>query len=494
MSTFRHSEARRPSLASRMKPWQWAVIVVEALLLFGVLGASAWLLLFNGPAAQQTAVQAATATFAGLPSSTPTHTPAPLAWATPLPTRTPAPTNTRVVSRALVNQAAIDDVERQVTLVRSLKPHATVPSEFLTRAEMVDYVRQEYNSNRGAALQEMALYHALGLIQPGVQIDAETTVKWIASNIAGFYESKTKRLHVISDLENMGVDEKIVLAHEYTHALQDQQFDLEKYQSRMLRDTTDAQLAMTSVYEGDATTVMSLYLYGNTTQSDWDYLAYRAAFNSPSIITATGVSTRVNEISYFPYAQGAQFIIALIWDGKGWAEVNNAYADPPQSTSQVLHPSRYLTRLATPIPIALPNLSPALGKEFTPTIKSDTLGEFVTSVHLDEFLHNPERAAQAADGWEGDSFSLWQALDDRQAFAWQIAWDTPRDAGEFFDAYSDLLRKRVGSDVTTEREEADLRWYSGDGGSGLIRRTNVQTLVLWGPDKTTVEKMLTMFK
>jgi hypothetical protein len=494
MSTFRHSEAPRPSLASRIKPWQWAAIVMEALLLFGVLGVSAWLLLFNRPAAQQTVAQAATPTFAGPTSPASTQTPTPHVWATPLLTRTPAPTNTRVVSRSLVNQAAIDDIERQVALVRGLKPRATVPSEFLTRAEMVDYVRQEYNSNRDAALQELALYRALGLIQPGVQVDAETTVKWIASNIAGFYDPKTKRLHVISDLENMGADEKVVLAHEYTHALQDQQFDLAKYQSRTPRDTTDAELARTSVYEGDATTVMSLYLYGNTTQSDWDYLAYRAAFNNPSIITATGVSTRVSEISYFPYAQGAQFIIALMLDGKGWAEVNHAYVDPPQSTSQVLHPSRYLTRLATPVPITLPDLSSVLGKEFTLTIKADTLGEFVTSVHLDEFLHDPKRAAQAADGWEGDSFSLWQASNDRQAFAWQIAWDTPRDVGEFFDTYSDLLRKRVGSDVTAERENANVRWYFGSGGSGLIRRTNVQTLVLWGPDKAAVERMLTVFR
>jgi hypothetical protein len=494
MSTFRHSEAPSPSLASRMKLWQWAILIVEAMLLFGVLGVSAWLLLFNGSAAQQVAMQAATPTLASPTLSSSTHTPTPLAWATPLPTRTPAPTNTRVVSRVSVNQAAIDDIERQVALVRGLKPRATVTSEFLTRAEMVDYVRQEYNSNRDAALQELALYRALGLIQPGVQVDSETTVKWTASNIAGFYNSQNKRLYVISDLENMGTDEKIVLAHEYTHALQDQQFDLGKYQNRMLRDTTDAELAMTSVYEGDATTVMSLYLYGNTTQSDWDYLAYRAAFNNPSIITATGVSTRVNEISYFPYAQGAQFVIALMLDGRGWAEVNHAYADPPQSTSQVLHPSRYLTRLATPIPIALPDLGPALSKEFTPTIKADTLGEFVTSVHLDEFLHDPRRAAQAADGWEGDSFSLWQASNNRQVFAWQMAWDTPRDVGEFFDAYTDLLRKRVGPDVTAEREDADLRWYSGSGGSGLIRRTNVRTLVLWGPDKTMVEKMLAAFK
>ncbi len=65
---------------------------------------------------------------------------------------------------------------------------------------------------------------------------------------------------------------------------------------------------------------------------------------------------------------------------------------------------------------------------------------------------------------------------------------------EFFEAYAGLLRKRVGPAVTAEREDADLRWYSGSGGSGLIRRANVRTLVLWGPDKATVEKMLAAFK
>jgi hypothetical protein len=142
----------------------------------------------------------------------------------------------------------------------------------------------------------------------------------------------------------------------------------------------------------------------------------------------------------------------------------------------------------------MPDLGPTLGKDWSPTIKRDTLGEFITSVHLDEFLHDAQRAAQAADGWEGDSDSLWQAAGDRQAFAWQIVWDTPRDVQEFFDAYSDLLGKRVGENRTVERQDTDLRWYSGGVGSGLVRQTGERTLVLWGPDKATVEKLLSAFK
>jgi hypothetical protein len=478
-----------------MKPWQWAIIIIETVLLCGVLGTLAWMLLLNLPnPVTQPQIAAQVETISPTPAPMDTPMPAPMASFTPLPTRTPLPTNTRVISRVTLNQGTIDQIEQQVVQLRGIEPRATVPTDFLTRAQMLDYIQESYRTYTDLANKEIALYRALGLIPPYTQLDTETLAKLAASNIAGFYAQQEKRLYVISDLENLGADEKVTLAHEYTHALQDQQFDLTKYQNRMLRGTTDMRLAMSSVYEGDAMTVMSMYLYGSTTQSEWDYLAYRASFSDRSMITVTNVLTRVNQIEYFPYLQGAQFIVTLWVDGRGWAQVNHAYADPPQSTSIVLHPERYLTQHSTPVPIPLPDLGPTLGKEWTATIKLDTLGEFITSVHLDEFLNDPRRAAQAADGWVGDSFSLWQAPGGRQVFAWQIAWDTPRDTGEFVDAYIALLRKRVGSGLTVEREDANVHWYSGSTGSGLIRRSGERTLILWGPDKATVEKLSVIFK
>lgn len=497
MSTLRHSEVKPSPLRLGMKPWQWAILITEAVLLVGVLGALAWLLLFNPPALNtqpQTVAQAETASPPAAVTDTPP--PVPMALFTPLPSRTPQPTNTRVISRVTLNQGVIGQIEQQVAQLRGIRPRATVPTEFLTRAQMIDTLRKDYPSDEDAANREIALYRALGLIPARALVDSDAMVKMVAASIAGFYDPRDKHLYVISDLENLGADEKATLAHEYTHALQDQQFDLTRYQSRSLRGTTDLRLAMSSVYEGDATTVMSMYLYGNTTPSEWNYLVYRASFSDRSLITATNISTRVNEISYFPYLQGTQFIVKLWQDGQGWAQVNHAYAEPPQSTSIVLHPERYLTRYATPVPIPLPDLGPVLSKSFTPTINTDTLGEFIISVHLDEFLQNPGQAARAADGWEGDNFSFWQGPGDQQVFAWQIAWDTPRDVDEFLEAYSALLRKRAGSDLTVEREDVNLRWYSGSAGSGLIRKgsTGEQTLVLWGPDKATVEKLLTSFR
>jgi len=476
-----------------MKPWQWFVIITEAILLAGLLGVFAWIAWFNLPTTWPIAASVNAPVSTG---STPTqaHTPTPFIWPTIVPSAQPSPqpTNTRVISREALNQATVDKIEQQVVAIRQLEPRAAVPFTLMTRVELEDYVREQYKAKQKETLQELALYRALGLVQPDAVIDQETIVRTIAQNVAGFYEPQTRRLYVISDLENLGTDEKVTLAHEYTHALQDQYFNLGQYQART--QTTDERLAISAVYEGDATTVMSLYLYGNTTRSDWEYLAYRASFTDRAVITATGLSTRTGQISYFPYLHGAKFVAMLWLDGKGWEQVNHAYADPPRSTSIVLHPERYLTSHAAPVPIALPDLASALGGEWTATIGLDTLGEFVTRVHLDEFLNDPRRAAQAADGWEGDSFTLWLTTDDRQVFAWQFAWNTPRDTSEFFDAYAELLRRRVGANSVTEQDDANTCWYSGSKGSGLIRRTGEQTLVLWGPDKMTIKNLLTVFK
>lgn len=479
---------KRKKRRSGIKPWQWAAIAAMAVLQLFVL--TVFVVIALPPTLDRMAIQPVAQAATLTPVSA---APGPAATLTlaKTPTRTPRPTSTRVVSREFVNQQTIEEIQRQASRLRQLEPRAAVPSKFFTHAEMVDYVRQQYAAQQESTSKELALYRALGLVQPSTQVDLEAMVQLVAANIAGFYDPQDKTTYVISDLENMSVDERVTMAHEYAHALQDQYFDLTAYRDRI--HTTDQDLAMMALPEGDATIVMALYLYDNTTTGEWDYLAYRAQFADRTVITATGVSTRTTEIVYFPYVRGAQFALALMMDSQGWDGVNRAYANPPQSTAQILHPAQFANH-TKPAPVSLPDLSLALGQDWSPAIQADTLGEFVTSVHLDEFLHDRDLAQKAAEGWRGDSFTLWQAPGDRQAFAWQIAWDTPSNVREFFSAYSTLLRTRAGPDVTVEREDTDVHWYSGSGGSGMISRIGNQTLILWGPDRAAVEMLLTAFQ
>jgi hypothetical protein len=481
---------RKPS-RSRMKTWGWVILAVEAVLTLGVLGAAAWLLLFNKPYTQQTAADVTP--ISASVTLTPDFTPTAFVWPTPLPTATPLPANTRVVAPAASRPEVISKIQQQVRQIRGLSPRAPVSLKFVTRAEIVSEYKQRYETHRTELFEEIALNRALGLIQPGVQLDPSSLSTMWSSSLSGVADLDKQTYTVVTDLQNSEVDEKTMVAKEYTLGILQQNFNCAQLQRRAR--TTDAHMATAALYQGDAAAVSFFYLYGGMTQKQVDYVtSFRSKLYDPPIIP-TGVSTRVMSVQYFPGWYGVGFIAALgvAGDNFSWGAINRAYSDPPQSTSQILHSEQYRNRIA-PVPVTLPDLGPALGSGWSAITKTDTLGEFITSVHLDEFLRDQQRASQAAEGWRGDSFALWQASGERLAFAWHFVWDKPQDTDEFFAAYSDLLRTRTIESQIAERQDNDLRWYSGKVGSGLVRRSGNKTLVIWGPDRGTVEKLLAAIK
>jgi hypothetical protein len=476
---------------SGLQPWQVAVVAVLAVLVCGVLGALAWLISSGAPGGElvvSTVAPPEAAAQAGTATPPRAQKPASPAKATPAPPPSPLPTNTRVVPVEALNQAKIEDIEEEVIELRQLELRTPVPVTFLGRSELADYVRRKYEAEVDELSRQWALYQALGLVQPDAQQDQEALVEWVSANVNGLYDPEGKQIYVVSDAVGTRVEEQVTLAHEYAHALQDQHFDLGAYRASV--HTSDERLAKMALVEGDATVVMALYMYGNTTRSEWGYLASRASFNDRAVITATGVSTRVNQILSFPYLQGSQYVVTLMQLGGMWGEIDPVYDDPPRTTNQVLHPLSYSR--SEGVAVDVPDLAPALGPDWSPRILTDTLGEFITSVHLDEFLDDAGRATQAAEGWAGDGFTLWEAEDGRQAFAWTLVWEEPAGADQFFAAYTELLRARLGPDAAVERESANFYWCSGDPGSGLIQRTGTRTLVVWGPDKTSAEAILSL--
>ncbi len=481
--------ASRPS-SSRMKPWEWAVLVAEVILVLGILSVVAWLFLFNKPNVQQTA-QIVTPIAVGS-TPTPALTSTPFVWPTQMSTGTPRPASTRVVASAVTDPTTLSKIEQRVTGLRGLGARAPVLLKFVTRSEATDEQRKWYEAHGDEMLQETSLYRALGLIQPGTQLDANTLSTMWGSSLGGYFRTTDKAFMVVTDLQNTEIDEKAITAHQYASGILEQRFNCSQLYTRAR--STDARMATAALAQGDAALVSFFYLYGGMTQRQMEYvLAFRSKLYDPPIIP-TGVSTRVMELQYFSSWHGIEFVATLgTTNGNfGWAPINRAYSGPPQSTTQVLHPEHYRSRVA-PVAMSMPDLGSALGQGWTPIIKPDTLGEFTTFIHLEEFLLDRTRATQAADGWKGDSFTLWQMRDNRQVFAWQFEWDTPRDADEFFEAYSDLLHRRAGSNITVEREDADLHWYTSKTGSGLIRRAGSKALVVWGPDKATVERILSTF-
>jgi hypothetical protein len=147
----------------------------------------------------------------------------------------------------------------------------------------------------------------------------------------------------------------------------------------------------------------------------------------------------VEIVLLFPYTSGAAFVDRLLGEG-GWDAVDAAYADMPASTEQILHPLKYLER-DEPSLVALPDLTTALGAGWR-VVDEDTLGELQTAVLLADFdpgegfngitgdIALPEFARNAAAGWDGDRFALWED-GERETLVWRSVWDTPQDARAF---------------------------------------------------------------
>jgi hypothetical protein len=297
------------------------------------------------------------------------------------------------------------------------------------------------------------LDRALGFLSPTQDLAALYRALR-TSQVAGFYDPTTKRLNVVTRASGFGPAERVTLAHEYDHALQDQHFDL----AGLGTDDpgqSDRDLARLALPEGDATLVMQLWMSAHLSMAE--ILAIGIAGLDPRQLAILATTPPLlQQTLLFPYSAGLAWIMSLQASG-GWAAVDAAYRRPPDSTEQILHPEKYASHEA-PIGVTLPaGLAAAMGPGWTVALQ-DTLGELQLRVWLGTVgRQTGDAAATAAAGWGGDRVVLLEGPAGAWAVALATAWDTPADADEFARAVPTTLagaplpptveRQAVGSRV-----------------------------------------------
>ena len=207
----------------------------------------------------------------------------------------------------------------------------------------------------------------LALIPPGSNLRAiEGEV--FSDQVAGFYDPATKKLALV---KNAGASDEavgeITLAHELTHALDDQRFGIRD----QAPGTNDRATAYTALVEGDATSVMTRYATRYMTGSNLLGVLFAGSTSSgprlPPYILAS---------LEFPYIEGQRFVDALFRYARGWTLVNIAFRfHPPLSTAQILHPLLYAQNVK-PLPVRL-RVRPLLTRQWRPVL-AGSLGEFDT--------------------------------------------------------------------------------------------------------------------
>jgi hypothetical protein len=176
----------------------------------------------------------------------------------------------------------------------------------------------------------------VGLLQPKIDL-RHVSATVFGQGVAGYYDPRTKRLRIVRGAQTTNrFLEEITLAHELTHALEDQRFGLG------LADTSgsdDAALARLALVEGSATAVMFTYAERHFT-SDQTLGGLFAGLGQDTGDLPPFVEAQL----LFPYLAGQRFVQELYRTGSnGWSLLNTAdHFRPPASTEQVLHPQKYL--------------------------------------------------------------------------------------------------------------------------------------------------------
>jgi len=358
-------------------------------------------------------------------------------------------------------------VAREVAGIRHLDWRGPIDFQVSDRATIREYARRtldrEMSPERWAAYR-MLLVHT-GLVPAGLDLH-DLVVQMYAEQVAGYYDPGRKTFFLADWLPPLL--QRGVVAHEATHALQDQHFDLPHWLGAVPPEE-DGALARSAVTEGDAMIVMLAYLLVPTGLELEDLpevgqlLRGHGQDLGQAYPTFESAPPALQRLLLFPYVEGATFVLAAVRHG-GWSAVDSLYRSPPASTEQILHPERYWRSPDPPTAVAVPT-----GPAGDHLLTSGSWGEFGTRLILEAGLGDSLAARQAAEGWDGDRYALFRSPDGRTGYAWSLIWDSPRAAERFALTYAQAVARRFPGParMTTgagrfayhvERRDLELRW------------------------------------
>ncbi|MDQ2941238.1 MAG: hypothetical protein M3R05_03500 [Chloroflexota bacterium] len=327
-------------------------------------------------------------------------------------------------------EAALASIERQVEQIRGLPAAKIGAAQIIGRDQLAVELRALFDAEYPQARRDAdnVTLRALGLLGAGQDV-AQLQLRLLEDQVLGFYDKRKKRMVVVSD-SGLSAEARISYAHEYTHALQDAAFTLKALQTDAVGED-DRSLARTALVEGDAMQTMFLWaLAGNLDPGE---LAQLGTGSPPD--TGDAPSWMVGLLR-FPYTAGLQWV-GQVYQAGGFQAIDAAFADPPDSTEQVIHYDKWVAR-EKPIAVTVPDLAPALGRGWK-RVASSPQGEAMMGVMLQFFGVSQADAARAVAGWGGDRVAVYSGPGTSFSLAWHVAWDSPVEATEFADAYARVI-------------------------------------------------------
>ncbi len=322
------------------------------------------------------------------------------------------PPQTARVARPIPEQEPVtvdtDAIVAAVAQARGLAPKAKV--QFATLSD------EDFAASFGAEIAHRRAVRGITSLSVSGGSDA--------SFFLAYYDTRRKKVLLRQKTPEWAklMDARGLVAHEVEHAIQDQYFDLD---AMLSSPEVDVARARHSLIEGDAQAVAAGAV------AVLDHLPpKRAIVAATTIVEGLGIDTYVaggmvdprmaklkpaeREEMLFPYRHGAAFVGALVRAG-GFALVDRAFAHPPASSAEIIHPEAYLAgRVRVEIP-PIPEL--AGWKASGP---KGSFGELALRNVLSTFGIPDDSVRSLAATWRGDSFAALKNDAGHPAYAWSL--------------------------------------------------------------------------
>ncbi|HEV2493333.1 MAG TPA: hypothetical protein VG204_09725 [Terriglobia bacterium] len=401
-----------------------------------------------------------------------------------------------------------DAVFKEMSEITGLPIKRPLKKQIVNRAQIKQYLienlKQEYTPSE--LEEQQAMLKAFGLVSSDFDLE-KFTVNFYTEQAAGVYDPLRKTM-LIADWVPAAM-QHMVLAHELTHALQDQSFDLEQF-VHGARDDDDATSARQAVVEGYATASMLQEMVKPASLATLPSLAplMNMAIQQPmtQFPAYSSAPFFFRYTALFPYSEGIGFMQAGLAHG-GWKRLNELFVKPPTETKEIFEPELYFgggspstggplviepgasgsptaggpviiepgkseSVASQPVPakMTLPSPPTAATGAGLRRVSSNIMGQLGYYCVLGQLI-SEEEAKKMAPGWLADRYLIFEnGATHRLLLVARTRWSSPETALAFFRDYHTVLEKKLPGLTPDSRSSGDLFIGSTSAGQVILIR------------------------
>ncbi|MEZ5373330.1 MAG: hypothetical protein R2704_11450 [Microthrixaceae bacterium] len=366
---------------------------------------------------------------------------------------TSAPATTTPADPDPDTEATVDDVISFIEETRGAEFTTRPDVQFQDDAAFEEGLLKDFDEQQEELEDEQVLFHALGMLPADVDL-AETMKSALGLGVVGYYDPETEEMVVRGTSLTPYV--RTVLAHELTHALDDQLFDLDRAE---LDDVTDETgYGFTVLTEGSASYVEQAYReqmsaadQARASTEELQAGSDPAIFDIPFVILALLTA---------PYSSGLELVDSIVDEGGGVDAIPDAFDEPPTTSEETMTPSKYLDHEGS---VKVPTPSPDSGAE---EVTSGVFGQigFTALLSTGITLDDP---APGTEGWSGDSYVTWNDESDLACAKIDTVMDSAGDAEDLKAALDNWAAGApVDATISVSGDEVNLTSCATEASTG----------------------------